>query len=127
MILSDVLFQAYREDITVISVVNKRMFVFHTSMARSTVSYSYTLIDEGNGIEGTFLANKVRWHKSCFALFNSTKLKRAEKRRTKLEDYVVGGKFTHSNVSIAQKKLFPPVLYATSVMAKHFTVSRRSG
>ena len=69
------------------------------------------------------MANKVRWHKSCFALFNSTKLKRAEKRRTKLEDYVKGGKFTHSNVSVAQKKLFPPVLYATSVMAKHFSVS----
>ena len=38
-------FKHIGEEITVISVVNKRTFVFHTSMVRFTVSYSYTLID----------------------------------------------------------------------------------
>ena len=38
-------FKHIGEEIAVISVVNKRTFVFHTSMVRFTVSYSYTLID----------------------------------------------------------------------------------
>ena len=63
--------------------------------------------DEGNGIEGTFLANKARWHKSCYALFNSTKVKRAEKRHATLEEDLVGGKFTRSNVSVCSKETVP--------------------
>ena len=64
-------------------------------------------LDEGNGIEGTFLANKARWHKSCYALFNSTKVKCAEKRRATLEEDLVGGKFTRSNVSVCSKETVP--------------------
>ena len=37
-------------------------------------------LDDGKGMENTFLTHKARWHKSCNAKFNSTKLKRAEKR-----------------------------------------------
>ena len=38
-------------------------------------------LDEGEGLENTFVRWKARWHKSCYDLFNSTKLKRAEKRQ----------------------------------------------
>ena len=64
-------------------------------------------LNEGNGIEETFLVNKARWHKSCYALFNSTKLKRAEKRHATLEEDVVGGKFTRSNISVCSKETVP--------------------
>ena len=64
-------------------------------------------LDEGNGIEGTFLANKARWHKSCYALFDSTKLKCAEKRHATLEEDLVGGTFTRSNVSVCSKETVP--------------------
>ena len=37
-------------------------------------------LHDGKGIENTFLTHKARWHKSCNAKFNSTMLKRAEKR-----------------------------------------------
>ena len=42
-------------------------------------------LDEGDGLENTFVRCQVLWHKSCYDLFNSTKLKRA-----------VGGKYTRS-------------------------------
>lgn len=38
-------------------------------------------LDDGNGIEATFLENNAKWHKSCRIKFNNTKLKRAEKRK----------------------------------------------
>ncbi|KAL9964939.1 hypothetical protein ACROYT_G028655 [Oculina patagonica] len=59
--------------------------------------------DEGNGIEKTFFSNKARWHKSCYALFNSTKLKRAEKRHATQQEDQVGRKFTRSNASVCSK------------------------
>lgn len=37
--------------------------------------------DKGDGIAATFARNKARWHKSCYSLFNSTKLRRAQKRQ----------------------------------------------
>ena len=40
-------------------------------------------LDEGDGLEKKFVRCQARWHKSCYDLFNSTKLKRA-----------VGGKYT---------------------------------
>ena len=75
-------------------------------------------LDESNGIEGTFLVNKARWHKSCYALFNSTKLKHAEKRHATLQEDVVGGTFTRSNVSVCSKETVE-----TSLMARQFSVS----
>lgn len=37
-------------------------------------------LDEGDELENTFVTYKARWHKGCCDLFNSTKLKKAEKR-----------------------------------------------
>ena len=64
-------------------------------------------LDEGKGIEGTFVANKARCHKSRYALSNSTKLKRAEKRHATLDEDPVGGKFTRSNVTVCLKEIIP--------------------
>ena len=66
-----------------------------------------SLLDEGNGIEETFLANKACWHRSCYALFNSTKLKRAEKRHATQEEDLVGGKFTRSNAGVCSENTIP--------------------
>eukprot|EP00794_Sanderia_malayensis_P001834 gene1834-2058_t len=38
-------------------------------------------LDNGSSISKTLLENKAKWHKSCNLKFNSTKLKRAEKKR----------------------------------------------
>ena len=38
------------------------------------------VLDEGCGIEHCLLTHKARWHKSCNSKFNTTELKRAEKR-----------------------------------------------
>ena len=64
-------------------------------------------LDDGNGIEKTFFANKARWHRSCYALFNSTKLKRAEKRHATQQEDLVGGKFTRSNASVCSENTSP--------------------
>ena len=53
-------------------------------------------LDEGEGLENTFVRWKARWHKSCYDLFNSTKLKRAEKREALESEQPVGGKYTRS-------------------------------
>ena len=39
-----------------------------------------------NGIEATLLERKAKWHKSCHTKFNITKLRRAEKRKSSMED-----------------------------------------
>ena len=36
-------------------------------------------LDEGKGIEATMLEHLVKWHKSCKAKFNKSKLKRTKK------------------------------------------------
>ena len=57
-------------------------------------------LDEGNGIEETFLSQRARWHtcKSCNVKFNSTKLRRAEKRYFPEEQSpIIGKKFTRSS------------------------------
>ncbi len=43
-------------------------------------------LDEGNGIEATLLEHEAKWHKSCHTKFNTTKLQRAEKRKSTMED-----------------------------------------
>lgn len=43
-------------------------------------------LDEGNGIEATLLKHEAKWHKSCHTKFNVTKLLRAEKRKSTVED-----------------------------------------
>ena len=50
-------------------------------------------LDEGDGIEATFSKQKAHWHKGCYDLFNSTKLKRAQKRAsTPQNEAPAGGK-----------------------------------
>ena len=43
-------------------------------------------LNDGSGVENTLLKNKASWHKSCKDKVNSTKLKRAQKRRKHEED-----------------------------------------
>ena len=43
-------------------------------------------LDEGDGIEATFMKHEAKWHKSCHTKFNITKLRRAEKKRVSPED-----------------------------------------
>ena len=43
-------------------------------------------LNDGSGIENTLLNNKASWQKSCRDKVNSTKLKRAQKRRDQEED-----------------------------------------
>ena len=52
-------------------------------------------LDEGDGLENTLVRCKARWHKSCYDLLNSTKLKRAEKKKHALEsEQPVGVKYS---------------------------------
>ena len=60
------------------------------------VEINLSRLDEGGGLENTFIRCKARWHKGCYDLFNSTKLKRAEKRRALENEQPVGGKYTRS-------------------------------
>ena len=43
-------------------------------------------LNDGSGVENTLLKNKASWHKLCKDKVNSTKLKRAQKRREQEED-----------------------------------------
>lgn len=57
-------------------------------------------LDEGGGIQSTFLRCKAQWHKSCSLLFNSTKLNRAKKKKqAPMPDVSVSRKYTRSNAS----------------------------
>ena len=62
------------------------------------VQIDLSRLDEGGkGIEETFRKNNARWHRSCYSCFNSTKVKRAEKRSMNVDnDNGVGGKYTRS-------------------------------
>ena len=61
------------------------------------VEIDLSRLDEGDGLENTFIKCKAQWHKSCYDKFNSTKLKRAEKRRALGDEQPVGRKFTQAN------------------------------
>ena len=52
-------------------------------------------LDEGDGLENTFVRCKARWHEGCCDLFNSTKLKKAE-IRLKVNSRLHGGSCTRS-------------------------------
>lgn len=60
------------------------------------VHIALSRLDEGGGIENVFLTRRARWHKSCNAKFNSTKLKRAEKRCSTEQEGPSCKKFTRS-------------------------------
>ncbi|KAL9954824.1 hypothetical protein ACROYT_G042404 [Oculina patagonica] len=61
------------------------------------VEIDLSRLDEGDGLESTFIKCKARWHKSCYDKFNCSKLKRAEKRRALEDEQPVGRKFTRAN------------------------------
>ena len=63
------------------------------------VQINLSRLDEGDGIESTFLHYRARWHKSCYLLFNSTKLNRAKKRHAPTPDESVNSKYTRSSAS----------------------------
>ena len=44
-------------------------------------SLQLSLLDEGQGIQATFRLHSAKWHDSCRAKYNKTKLQRAEKRK----------------------------------------------
>ena len=46
------------------------------------ISLNLERLDQGDGIEETLMLKKASWHTSCRCKFNSTKLKRAEKRKS---------------------------------------------
>lgn len=43
-------------------------------------------IDQGSGIEDTFLKRKAKWHKKCYVQFNADKLQRIENKGAKKSD-----------------------------------------
>ena len=61
------------------------------------IEIDLTRLDKVDGLESTFMKCKARWHKSCSDQFNSTKLKRAVKRRVLEHEQAVGGKYTRLN------------------------------
>jgi hypothetical protein len=44
------------------------------------ITIDLSRLDEGNGIEATFMEHGAKWHKCCYTKFNITKLRRAEKK-----------------------------------------------
>ena len=49
-------------------------------------SINLSRLDDGSGIEETLKRYEAKWHDSCRLLYNSTKLKRAEKRNKSQEE-----------------------------------------
>ena len=49
-------------------------------------SINLSRLDDGSGIEETLKRYEAKWHDSCRLLYNSTKLKRAEKRKKSQEE-----------------------------------------
>lgn len=78
-------------------------------------------LDESDGIAAAFFKHRARYHKSCHALFNSTKLKRAQKRKSEAPDEPpAGGKFTRSNALAYTKDTSPPCfLYESDKQPLH--------
>ena len=69
---------------------------------------SLSRLDEGDGIAAAFFKHRARDDKSCYALFTSTKLKRAQKRKTEAHNEpLAGGKFTRSNTAAYTKDTSP--------------------
>ena len=65
-------------------------------------------LDEGDGIAAAFFKHRARYHKSCYALFNLTKRKQAQKRKSEAPDEpLAGGKFTRSNALAYTKDTSP--------------------
>ena len=61
-------------------------------------------LDEGDGILATLSRHKASFHKTCYDRFNSTQLKRAQRRQSEAQEHLgAGGKFTQSNAACYTK------------------------
>ena len=49
-------------------------------------------LDDGVGTEATFRQHQAKWHDSCRLQFNKSKLERAEKRKSRIEDNTAASK-----------------------------------
>lgn len=60
-------------------------------------------LDDGNGLEPTLQEHKAKWHKSCYLKFNTTKLQRAEKRKSAVkgsdDDSTTSKKYTRQSIT----------------------------
>lgn len=76
---------------------------------------SLSRLDEGDGIAAAFFKHRAHYEKSCYALFTSTKLKRAQKRKSEAHNEpLAGGKFTRSNTPAYTKDTSPSCLLCES-------------
>ncbi|CAC5423002.1 unnamed protein product [Mytilus coruscus] len=66
-------------------------------------SINLTILDDGSSIANTLVKNNAKFHKSCSLKFNSTKLKRAQKRQLLSDDVVEdsGQKKAHTRASLS--------------------------
>ena len=63
-------------------------------------------LEEGKGIEHCLKSHKASWHKSCSLKFNSTKVKRAEKRQaTTCSSESVPVKYTRKYGTVSSKTI----------------------
>lgn len=75
---------------------SQNVTLFH-EMKTLPVPLNLGRLDEGSGIDETLMHNKASWHKSCRCKFNTTKLKRAEKRKVEVTaNYVSDQRYTRS-------------------------------
>ncbi len=44
------------------------------------LSITISRLDDGTGIEGTLKLHNAKWHKTCYVMFNKTKVDRAHKK-----------------------------------------------
>ena len=70
-------------------------------------------LDEGDGIVATLSRHKASFHKTCYDRFNSTQLKRAQKRRSEAQEHLgARGSLSDQMLLLIRKILWHLVLYA---------------
>ena len=60
--------------------VAENILAFHDIGCIPIPTLNIERINDGSGIEETFIKNSAKWHESCKLKFNNTKLKRAQER-----------------------------------------------
>ncbi len=67
-----------------------------------SMTINLSKLDDGVGLEATFRQHQAKWHDSCRLQFNKTKLERAEKRKSRIENNTVASKkFTRQSIEEA--------------------------
>ena len=64
------------------------------------IPFNPARLDEGGGIESTLIRNEAKYHQSCKLMFNTTKLERAQKRKSTTTD-----ESTTGNVRCKRRRL----------------------